>query len=71
MCYNIIIIVYQWLYQHFINIWALGYYYKCTTQNVFCILIFQLLKFWKIKLRIPEPPFFFKKISIWKIYVEH
>jgi hypothetical protein len=46
--------------QSFENWKALGYYYKCTTQNVFCILIFQWLKFWKNKLRIVEPHFFFR-----------
>jgi hypothetical protein len=35
----------------------LSYYYKCTTQNVFCILIAQLLRFWKIEFEIVKPCF--------------
>jgi hypothetical protein len=30
----------------------LGCYYMCITQDVFCILIPQLLKFWKIQIEI-------------------
>ncbi len=32
-------------------------YYKCATQDVFCILIHQLLKFWKIKFESAKPYF--------------
>jgi hypothetical protein len=28
---------------------SIGYYYKNTTQGLLCILVPELLKFWKIK----------------------
>ncbi len=30
----------------------------CTTQDVFCKFIFQMLKFWKIKTKMVEPYIF-------------
>jgi hypothetical protein len=45
-----------------VEIWKpLGYYYKCTIQDVFCILILQLSKIWKFKIETTK--LYFLKIN--------